>query len=516
VTSHDVYVSLWESLKHTGKWHGELWDKRKNGEVYPKWLSISEVRDADGTVVNYIGSFIDITERKASEERVHHLAHHDTLTGLPNRFSLQERLEQSLGLSKRNNRQLALMLIDLDRFKSINDTLGHHAGDDLLVQVSARLGAAVRDSDIVARLGGDEFVVVLPEIVSPDDAAHVAEKIVVAVSAPYQIDGQLFRTSPSIGISIFPDDALESEGLLKNADVAMYEAKAKGRATYQFFTDSMTTATLKRMALEADLREALELKQFVLHYQPQLDLRTGLVTGVEALIRWRHPARGLVPPNEFIPVAEETGLILSIGDWVLREACRQTREWQNRGAPSVRVSVNLSASQFADEGLPDRIQSILDETGLDNERLDLEVTESMSMTSPEQSIAMMHVLASRGMTLSIDDFGTGYSSLAYLKLFPIRTLKIDRAFVKNIEADAHSNDADICDVTVLLAHKLGLDVVAEGVETSSQLKFLLSVGCEKIQGYLISKPLPPDEAEAFIRNYSIKENLGTVDLWAAD
>jgi len=510
-TPPETYRAMWQSLKERGGWQGELLDRRKNGETFPKWLSISVVRDATGQVANYIGSFIDISERKASEERVRHLAHHDALTGLPNRFSLQERLAQALGFAARNRKMLALMMIDLDNFKTINDTLGHQTGDRLLIEVAQRLLQAVRASDIVARLGGDEFVVVLPDIDVPADAAHVAEKILETVERPCAVDGQELRTSPSIGICLYPTDAASSDDLMKNADVAMYHAKAQGRANYQFFTAELQQATLARIAIENDLRASLDAGHFELHYQPQLDLRTGRISGVEALLRWRHPERGLVAPADFIPVAEETGLIMPLGDWVLREACRQLAVWQAAGIEGIRMSVNLSASQFLDPQLALRIAEILGENAVAAAMLDLEVTESMSMRSPADTVALMDALTQQGMSLSIDDFGTGYSSMAYLKMFPIRTLKIDRSFVSDIETDP--NDAQICDVTVLLAHKLGLETVAEGVETPEQLKFLLSIGCERIQGFLISRPLPAAEVAPFIRAHQPLDWLGTTELW---
>ena len=512
-TPHEVFVGMWDSLNRTGAWQGELWDRRKNGEPYPKWLSISVVRDAEGKLTHYIGSFVDITERKASEEQVRHLAHHDALTGLPNRFSMHERLDQAISFVRRGDKRLALMLVDLDHFKSINDTLGHDVGDQLLIEVAARLSGAVRDSDTVARLGGDEFVVVLPGIEDAADAAHVADKMLAAVSAPYLIKGNELRTSPSVGICIFPDDATEIGDLLKKADVAMYHAKSHGRRNYQFFANEMQEEATRRMMLEKDLRVALEANQFLLHYQPQLDLRTGTIVGVEALVRWQHPERGMVSPLDFIPIAEETGLIAPLGDWILCEACRQLAKWREHGLRTIRMSVNLSASQFADGGLGERINGLLTASNISPANFDLEITESMSMGSPLEAIENMKSLRGHGMSLSIDDFGTGYSSLAYLKLFPIQTLKIDRSFVKDIETDV--NDADICDVTVLLAHKLGMTVVAEGVETEAQLKYLLSIGCEKIQGYFISKPLPGDKAEQFIRDFQPIDALGSVDLWAA-
>ncbi|UCV04667.1 bifunctional diguanylate cyclase/phosphodiesterase [Dechloromonas denitrificans] len=512
-TPPEVFKEMWTGLQQDGAWQGELWDRRKSGEAYPKWLSISLVRDEAGQVRNHIGSFIDISELKATQERIRHLAHHDTLTDLPNRYSLQKKLEQAVAICKRNHMQMALMLIDLDRFKTINDTLGHQAGDELLIQVAQRLNGAVRESDIVARLGGDEFVVALPGISSPADAAHLADKIGREISLPYQINGQEQRTTPSIGICLYPGDSTEIGDLLKNADVAMYHAKAKGRGNFQFFTEDMNVATTERMSIEADLRLALAHGEFLLHYQPQLDLRSGTIVGVEALIRWQHPTRGLVPPGDFIPIAEESGMIAAIGDWVLEEACRQLSVWQQKGISHLRMSINLSSGQFLDKTLPIRIHELLASNNLSAHLLDLEVTESMSMASPDESISVMKTLRSSGLTLSIDDFGTGYSSLAYLKLLPINTLKIDRSFVKDIESDP--NDADICDVTVLLAHKLGLEVVAEGVETEAQLKFLLSIGCEKIQGYLISKPLAAEQAEQFIRNNRPMADLGTIDLWSS-
>ncbi len=447
----------------------------------------------------------DITERKHSEEKIKNLAFFDQLTGLPNRASLTERLAQALSIAERNRTRLALMVIDLDNFKAINDTLGHLMGDKLLAEVACRLTQCVRHSDLVARLGGDEFVVVLSEIDQPTDAANVADKLVATVSEPYQIGGKELHSSPSIGICLYPDDSTEADEILKKADVAMYQAKASGKANFQFFKEAFQLEVERRQALEADLRRAVERRQFVLYYQPLLDLRANRVCGVEALVRWQHPERGMVAPAEFIPMAEETGLIVALGDWVLEEACRQTAEWHAGGLKHIHVSVNLSPAQFGDPGLPDRIGTVLSRTGLAPEYLGLEITESIAMASPAETERIIRLIAEKGPRFSIDDFGTGYSSLAYLKQFPIQTLKIDRSFVTDIETDV--NAADICEVGLLLAHKLGLDVVAEGVETQAQRKFLHGIGCEKIQGYLISKPLPAEQAEAFMRSSTLSDEL---------
>jgi diguanylate cyclase (GGDEF)-like protein/PAS domain S-box-containing protein len=510
---HDrkFYESMWQQLLATDNWTGEIWDRRKTGEIFPKWQSISVVRDDDEKITHYVSSFADISERKTSEARVRHLAYHDSLTGLANRFYLLENLSLALELAKRNKKRLAIILLDLDNFKIINDTLGHPTGDHLLIQVAQRLSLSVRHSDFVARLGGDEFVIMLCDVDSSTDVAHTAEKILTRLSEPYHINGQELHTSPSIGICLFPDDATEDQDLIKKADVAMYHAKASGRANYQFFNEDMQRAALNRILIENELREALEKKQFILHYQPQLELSTGKLVGVEALIRWQHPVRGTLFPVQFITIAEEAGLINLLGDWVIQEACHQLAKWRARGITHLRMSVNLAASQFSDKNLTLRIQEIIAQNNLPFDCLDLEVTESMMMKSPSEAVATMEMLTSKGLTFTIDDFGTGYSSLAYLKLFPVSTLKIDRSFVKDIETD--ENDASICDITVLLAQKLGMSVIAEGVETEAQLNFLLSIGCEKIQGYLVSRPLAAEQMEHFIQNHTAVNRMGSIDLW---
>ncbi|HEX6736170.1 MAG TPA: EAL domain-containing protein [Azonexus sp.] len=498
-TPIEVYREMWDSLEQTDHWQGELWDRRKSGEPYPKRLSISVVRDAQGKIANYIGCFEDITNRKAAEEHIRYLALHDALTGLPNRFSLYERIDQGMAFARRFNQSMAVMLVDLDRFKAINDTLGHSGGDQLLVQVAKRLQQTVRDSDIVARLGGDEFVVVLSGIENAADVGEIAGKIVHQVTAPYFIAGQEVHTSPSIGICFYPGDAVETSDLIKNADIAMYQAKANGRGNYQFYTERMRQEVAQRVTVEKELELALEKGQFVLHYQPQIDPQQGRVVGVEALVRWQHPRRGLVAPGDFIRLAEETGLIVPLGRWVLEEACQQLRRWHDAGLGHLHMSVNLSAVQFQDENLSDAVRQALAEAALPAGSLHLEITESMAMHNPAANILVMNTLAGIGVKLALDDFGTGYSSLAYLKLFPIDIIKIDRSFVKDIESD--ENDAAICEMTMLLAHKLGMQVVAEGVETPAQQQFLSRIGCQWVQGYLYSQPLAAEAATAFIRGF---------------
>ncbi len=497
-TPPETYQTMWSALNESGFWQGELWDRRKNGSLYPKWAAISVIHDAAGNITHYIGSFTDISERKAAEERIHRLAHHDALTGLLNRFSLENRLVQALLSARRENEELAVMFIDLDRFKTINDTLGHHVGDTLLIEVGRRLHTCVRESDIVARLGGDEFVVAVTGMEAEMAAAHIADKIVAALCRPYLIAGNELHTSPSLGISIFPSDGEDAETLMKNADTAMYHAKELGRNNYQFFTSAMNAAAGERLRLEHDLRAALADGQFELHYQPQICASDNRVCGVEALVRWRHPQRGLIPPLKFIPIAEENGMIEALGEWVLDEACRQLAAWREQGLNTLRMAVNLSAHQLRSPTLVERVRTIMAKHGLGSGELELEVTESAAMADPERAIGQLKALRELGVGLAIDDFGTGYSSLAYLKLLPIQILKLDRAFVSDIESN--ENGAAISAATLALAHNLGLKVVAEGVETEEQRAFLAAHQCDFLQGYLFSKPLAADAATEFLRN----------------
>ncbi|MDO8930876.1 MAG: EAL domain-containing protein [Rhodocyclaceae bacterium] len=497
---HDAafYAAMWGELRRSGAWAGEVWDRRKSGEIYPKWLSINAVQDpASGDTTHYVAIFSDITDRKENEARIEHLAYHDHLTGLPNRFALLARLTQSLADARRNGQQLALMFIDLDHFKTINDSLGHDVGDQLLVAVARRIRAALRETDTVARLGGDEFVIVVPGLAGPEDAAHVAEKVIAFINDPLALAGHTLHTSPSIGIGIFPTDGTDADTLMKNADTAMYHAKQHGRNAYHFFAADMNTAATERLMMETQLRAALDRNEMRLVYQPQVDLASGEVVGVEALVRWHHPERGLVSPLQFIPVAEETGLIVPLGAWILDEACRQAVAWTKAGLPPVRIAVNLSAHQFRDRNLAHQVAATLARTGLAANRLELEITESAVMENAAQAIETLRALRDQGIQLAIDDFGTGYSSLAYLKRFPLSRLKIDRSFVMDLEQDA--NDVAIVRSIVALAHTLGLAVIAEGIETAAQLAMLKDFACAEGQGYLFSRPLAPDDLAAFLR-----------------
>jgi diguanylate cyclase (GGDEF)-like protein/PAS domain S-box-containing protein len=498
LTPPETFQAMWRALLASGHWQGELWDRAKDGHVYPKWVSISLLRNSAGDVTNHIASFVDMSERKSAEEHISRLAHHDSLTGLFNRYSLHERLEQALLTAQREGNEVAVILIDMDRFKSINDTLGHQAGDAVLIEIAQRLQDTIRESDIIARFGGDEFIIALTGVESGmRSCASIVSKIQHRLGQPYAYQGKLLHSTPSIGLSIFPTDGNCVETLLKHADIAMYAAKAQGRNTFQFFSSAMNDGAVERMLLEQELRAALEREEFVLHYQPQVCAADGRISGLEALVRWQHPQNGLISPMKFIPVAEEIGLIEKLGAWVLNEACRQLASWNAEGVPAKRVAVNLSAHQLRSPDLVDLVRTTMNRHGIGAGALELEVTESVAMADPQRATDTLKALRELGVALAIDDFGTGYSSLAYLKLLPIQTLKLDRAFVKDIETD--ENDATICIATLALAHSLGLEVVAEGVETLAQRSFLVSHRCDILQGFLISQPLPVDEAAAFLR-----------------
>lgn len=492
----EFYERLWNSVASYGHWHGEIWDRRKSGEIYPAWLALSVSKDETGRITNYISISSDISERKQAEAHIQHLAQHDALTGLPNRMLLQDRIAQALVHAGRQHIQVGILFMDLDRFKVINDTLGHEIGDVLLVMVAERLKHCVRQEDTVGRQGGDEFLIVLHEMAHSQDAALVAQKVVSVVSEPYQVRGYELHITPSIGISIYPADGTDAGALMKNADTAMYHAKRSG-GTYRFYAAEMNASAFKRLTVENSLRHALERNEFVLHYQPLIELETGRIFGTEALIRWQHPEMGLVAPDVFIPIAEETGLIIPIGEWVVREACRQCSEWHKIAGSRFKVAVNISARQFWQGNLMETLGKILREDSFDPSCLELELTESMLMRHTDETVDMLNQLSSLGLRISIDDFGTGYSSLSYLKRFPIHKLKIDRSFICDVTHDP--DDAAITQAVIAMARSLKLVVIAEGVETAEQLAYLRSQQCDEGQGYYFSKPLPAAACTELLR-----------------
>ena len=503
----DFYREMWETINKTGGWQGEVWDRRKNGEEYPKWLTISAVKGDEGVVTHYIGSHFDITERKNAEDKINELAYFDQLTRLPNRTLLQDRLKQVMTASSRNETHGALLFIDLDNFKTLNDTHGHDMGDLLLKQVAQHLMACVREGDTVARLGGDEFVVMLANLsVNEEEAAigieTVAEKILATLDQSYLLNHVAFRSTASIGITLFRGQLTSVDDLMKQADLAMYKAKEAGRNTFRFFDPHMEAAVKERMALEEDLRRAIDAKQFILYYQAQV-VGDGQVTGAEVLVRWQHPTRGMVSPAAFIPLAEETGLILPLGNWVLETACTQLAVWATQPAMAhLTVAVNVSAHQFRQADFVDRVLVVLKNTGANPQQLKLELTESLLVENVQDIIEKMHALKAKGVGFSLDDFGTGYSSLSYLKRLPLYQLKIDQSFVRDVLTDP--NDAAIAKTVVSLAQSLGLGVIAEGVETGAQKAFLADSGCHAYQGYLFSKPLPVEGFEEFARQEAMK------------
>lgn len=491
-----------KQLSQRGSWEGELWLKRRAGEHFPAWVGITAVLDDEGDLASYVCFFSDISERKASEQRIHRLAYYDALTHLPNRTLFQDRLHTALQHAERQQAWVPLMFLDLDRFKPINDSLGHAAGDRMLKEMATRLLACVTDDDTVARMGGDEFTLLLQpratQQAALNRAIHVAEQILASLVTPFVLEGREFFVTASIGIALSPQDGNELSQLMKNADTAMYHAKERGKNNFQFYQTDMNASALERLELESDLRHALEQGEFTLYYQPQFSGDGKRLTGAEALLRWRHPRRGLVPPGDFIPVLEELGLVVEVGEWVLKEACRQLREWHLARVRVPKVSVNISARQFSDGQLGTRIASILEEIGLPPACLELELTESILMREVSEAMHILAGLKRLGLSIAVDDFGTGYSSLNYLKQFPIDVLKIDRTFVDGLPSG--EQDAQIARAIIAMAHSLNLAVIAEGVETQDQLEFLREHGCDEVQGYLFGRPMPATRFEAQFSN----------------
>jgi diguanylate cyclase (GGDEF)-like protein/PAS domain S-box-containing protein len=461
---------------------------RRDGAEFAIEDSAAPIHDRQGLVTGAVIVFHDVSVARAMGAEMSHIAQHDTLTNLPNRTLLQDRLTQAIATASRNDSRIAVLFLDLDGFKHINDSLGHGTGDRLLQSVARRLLAAVRTSDTVCRMGGDEFVILLSEVSHAGDAGVKAGKLLSALSAPFEMEQNTLRVTASVGVSTYPEDGQSAELLIRNADLAMYQAKEKGRSNYQFFEKGMNVRAVERQSIEEDLRFALERNEFVVHYQPKIDLKTGGITGVEALVRWRHPKRGLVGPLRFISVAEDCGLILLIGKWVLRESCRQAKAWQDAGLPPIEVAVNVSSVEFRNDDFPEGVATILRETGLEPCYLELELTESVLMQHAEFSVPLLKKLKAMGVRLAIDDFGTGYSSLSYLRQFPIDTLKVDQSFIHEINAE--TDEATIISAVINMGCRLKHRVIAEGVETAEQLAFLRAHGCDEGQGYYFGRPMP--------------------------
>ena len=470
---------------------------RRDGFEIPIEDSAAPIHDREGGSTGAVIVFRDVSAARAMALQMAHSAQHDFLTGLPNRMLLNDRVSQAIALASRHMKQVAVLFLDLDGFKYINDSLGHSIGDKLLQSIAKRLVHCVRDSDTVSRQGGDEFVVLLSEAEQSEDAAIIARRMLHAVAEPHSIDQRDLHVTTSIGVSVYPDDGLDAEALIKNADTAMYQAKENGRQSYRFFKPAMNIRAVERQSIEESLRRALERQELALRYQPKVNLRTGAITGAEALIRWTHPTRGSVPPAQFIPIAEECGLILAIGRWVLREACEQARAWVDAGLPMATMAVNVSAMEFRDENFLDGLFAILNETGLDPRSLELELTESVLMKHAEAAASILQTLRERGVQVAVDDFGTGYSSLSYLRKFPIDTLKIDQSFVRQITAGG--DDTSIVTAVISMARSLKLRVVAEGVEAPEQVGFLRAHECDEAQGYYFSPPVLPQQFARFLR-----------------
>ncbi|MEE3923174.1 bifunctional diguanylate cyclase/phosphodiesterase [Pseudomonas viridiflava] len=490
---HDsaFYAAMWHQLTAEGHWQGEIYNRRKNGDIYPSWLTISAVRNKDDLITHFVAVFADISSLKHAQARLDYQAHHDPLTGLPNRTLFENRLQTALLHSEESGSLGAVLFLDLDRFKHINDSLGHPVGDLLLKGIAQRLKEHLRDIDTVARLGGDEFIVLLPGLLQPSDAVSIANKLLACFSAPFQAGEHEFFISSSIGCSLFPTDGTDVATLVKNADAAMYRSKAKGRNRVESYTRDLTSQASERIALEQELRRALDRNELSLSFQPKTSLHTNSMVGAEALIRWSHPTFGEVPPEHFIPLAEENGMILQIGDWVIEQACLQMHAWRKTHKPFGPLSVNLAGAQLRQPHLVTRIEQLLADNGLEPGCLQLEITENFIMSQTQEALAVLHKLKKLGVQLAIDDFGTGYSSLSYLKRLPLDILKIDQSFVRGLPEDTH--DAAIVRAIIALGRSMQLTVIAEGVENSEQQQFLAAEGCEQMQGYIVSLPLPPEE-----------------------
>ncbi len=494
------YQSLWKQLSATGMWRGEIWDKRKSGEVFPTMQTMSVVTNEKGEITQYIDLLSDITDKKEQEEYIQNLAHYDQLTGLPNRALFLDRLNQAINRSKRSKKPMALLFIDLDRFKYVNDTLGHDAGDKLLEQIAKRLKKTIREQDTVSRLGGDEFTMILEEMSQVDDHCVVTSKIIAELGKPMNIAGHDVVIGASIGVSLCPMHGDQSETLIKSADTAMYHAKERGRNQAMVYEEAMSQVASDKFHLENMLRKALEKQELTLHYQPQIDINHPVVRGCEALVRWEHPEKGLVSPIEFISLAEETGLIIPMGEWVLRTAIKTAKRWADEGLSQLSVAVNVSGKQITNGNFCHLVEAILRENDFSPAHLELEITESAIIENPALAIRELNQLRELGINISLDDFGTGYSSLSYLKKLPVTKVKIDRSFVRDVNFD--KDDEEIVNAIIAMTRTLGLKVIAEGVETEDQIAFIQRSKCDDVQGYFYSRPLPEDEFVAFVRKFN--------------
>jgi diguanylate cyclase (GGDEF)-like protein/PAS domain S-box-containing protein len=503
--SHDeeFFQDMWNTLKTTGEWRGEIWNRRKNGDEFVEWLTINTIYDSQGNVYRRVSLFSDITERKKADALIWRQANYDTLTQLPNRRLFIDRLEQGIKIAHRDGLHMALLFLDLDRFKEVNDTLGHHMGDELLVDAAQRIKSCVRESDTVARLGGDEFTVILNELCDVSNIGSISQKIIDAMSKPFQLRDEQIFISVSIGITVYPEDALLSEELLKNADQAMFAAKQNGRNRFNYFTKSMQESAQKRMRMVRDIHQALEEEQFSVHYQPIVSLSSGRILKAEALLRWNHPEHGFISPANFIPVAEETGAIQEIGNRVFEEAVNRIKVWRSGYESQFQININKSPVQFLAGGsVQDNWLEYLQQQNVSPKGIVIEITEGVLLKATTYICEKLHHLRDAGIQIAIDDFGTGYSSLAYLKRFDIDYLKLDKSFVSNLETDA--KDLALSKAIIVMAHKLDIRVVAEGVENKAQLAILKKIGCDYAQGFLIAKPMPADEFELLLQNESTK------------
>ncbi len=502
----DFYSALWETILGGQTWRGEVTVRRKDKSMVVEDVIVTPIKNDSGQIERFIAIKRNVTEKKAYEKQLDYLAHHDPLTGLPNRLQFSDMLTKCLAQAVRLDQIMAVLFLDLDQFKLINDTLGHSLGDLLLKSVSERLQNCIREADMIARMGGDEFTVILSNVASTDAVKATTERIVDALGKPYVLAGQELFVTVSIGVGMYPADGTDVETLVKNADSAMYRAKEQGRNNYQFYTNELNEAATERMHLELNLRRAVERNEFVLHYQPRVDVVTGRIIAAEALVRWRHPEIGLIPPAQFIPLAEETGLIVPISEWVVETACTQNRLWQDKGLDPITIAVNVSARQFRQDGLVEAVKSVLDKTGLAPDYLELELTESVLMHSIDLAVGILGRLKQMGVSISVDDFGTGYSSLTYLKRFPVDSVKIDQSFIRDLTTNP--DDAAIARAVIAMSQSLKLNVIAEGVETMEQLMFLRSLECNEIQGYFVSRPVPAEDFEVILAEslYNLRGN----------